>query len=654
MPSKIGRFNIVKVLGQGSQGIVYLAKDPVLERQVAIKTIDKKHANKTENLNKLLMDEAKVISKMSHPNIVSIYEAGEEAGTSYLVFEYIKGQTLSELIKSKQFQSLKKAIPLFQSICLGMQHSHKNEIIHGDLKPANIILDENDVPKIMDFGIARLLTEQTSSDQLYGTPRYMSPEYLRNREVTAANDVYALGLILFELITGEVAIPGKDIKEIVNHVFNGKIKLPSAYNSKQGNKETHEVFEHIILKATEKDRRQRFNSMQEIIDAIKKYTDKALIINPAGKSEHAAISFLMRKIKRQQDFPALSETLIKVNTLVDNDSSDSAELSSVIAEDMALTNKILKLVNSGYYRGAKPEVKTISQAVLMLGFKEIRMIAMSLILIEHLHNKSKASKIKSHIVASIYSGILSKDLSFELGLKEHEESFLSGTFHQLGELLTLFYFHEEAEEIELLIEEDNLTKEQAATKILGVSYLKLGTAIAREWKLPNYIIDDLAPYKVDKNLSASDRKKLQLKDQEKRRAISSLSNQLSDALEDKNDSQWRSSAVKVWREYSDALKLKDDSLKRLAEQARNNLVEINHIFKINLNESDVISKVQSLNNPSEQDAEDLDKTQVLTAEEIDSYTKEALDDINTIANKEKIDPGIVLEKALRDIQYELK
>jgi serine/threonine protein kinase len=590
MLSKISRFNIIRVLGEGSQGIVYLAQDPILERHVAIKALRTDKAENPEKLNALLMDEAKVISKMTHSNIVAIYEAGEETGRPFLVFEYVKGRTLADVIKSKEYQSITEILSLFKPICLGMLHSHQNHIIHGDLKPANIVVDEGGIPKIMDFGIANLLSSQKSGDGLYGTPRYMPPEYLQNRKVSEANDVYALGLILYEMLTAEVAIPGNDIKTIISNVIHHEIALPFKFIDEVG-----ELFEHIVLKASDKDVNNRFNSINELLGAVEDYESRSQYggINSSSKSQHAAITFLIRKIKRKQDFPALSKTLFKINTLVEQEDTNSIQLANVIIEDFALTNKILKLVNSAYYRTTAIEVKTVSQAVLILGFDEIRSVAISLILIDHLHNKTKAKKLKNHIVSSIYSGILAKNLSVEVNLKVHEEAFLTGTFHQLGEMLALYYFHEEAEEIEKLINDEDLSKEQAAIKILGVSYQNLGVAIAKQWKLPQYIINNIPHYKPRKD----EKNKLthfELNDYDKLKQITSLSNDLSDALEDKDNDNWRHSAVGIWKQYSQALDLDDNSLIKLANQARENLIDINHIFNINLEESNVLNNVKKM------------------------------------------------------------
>ena len=602
MQNKIGRFDIIRILGEGSQGVVHLARDPLLERKVAIKTLNTRNSANTSKLRDALMDEARIISKMSHPNIVSIFEAGEDAGQPFLVFEYVRGMTLDEAINRKKYQGLEAIFSIFLPICAAIAHSHKHRIIHGDLKPANIMLDEEDIPRVMDFGIAKLLSEKQDDEHLYGTPRYMPPEYLQAREISTSNDVYALGLILYEMLTGKHAISGNTISQIIHNVLNGSLSLPASVSQN-----LNEIFEDIILKASARKKSQRFQSVPELLDALEHYrTHYHQKQTRSQKAQDAAITFLMRKIQRKQDFPALSESLVKINSLIDNEETHSQELANVIAEDFALTNKILKLVNSAYYRGAKPEVTTISQAVLLLGFEEIRSVAVSLMLIDHLHNKSKARKLKDHIISSIYSGILNKDLATEIGLKNIEESFLSGTFFQLGELLTLYYFHEESLEIEDLIKNHGLDKEQASRQILGVSYQILGDAIAREWQLPEYIIHNMKPWHPPPA-----KRRITLNDSEKLNAITTLSNHLSDALEDKQNKNWRKDAVKIWHRYADHLGLNNNALIRLATRARNNLIDVNHIFKVDLSQSEVMNKVHQLGiEDTEQDKTDntLDET----------------------------------------------
>ncbi|MGD8914206.1 MAG: serine/threonine-protein kinase, partial [Candidatus Thiodiazotropha sp.] len=163
-PEKIGRFQVGKQLGMGNQGTVYLCNDSQLERKVAIKLLNKSMEGGS------FLDEARAASKLQHANIVSIYEAGEHKHVPYLVFEYAQGELLKDLIHGEPLD-VADALLIFQGLLEGMSQAHKAGIVHRDLKPANIIISHDKVPKIMDFGIARLLSEAKGPDQqLIGTP----------------------------------------------------------------------------------------------------------------------------------------------------------------------------------------------------------------------------------------------------------------------------------------------------------------------------------------------------------------------------------------------------------------------------------------------------------------------------------------------------
>ncbi|MCP3850517.1 MAG: protein kinase, partial [Gammaproteobacteria bacterium] len=472
MAKKIGRFNQVKELGRGTQGVVHLAVDPVLQRNVAIKSL---HFNKLSNAvatKDLLLKEARTISKMIHPNIVSIYEAGEDDNKNpYLVFEYVSGQLLKDVMKKEGIMTVRAALDLLKPVIESISHADQKNIIHCDLKPANILINDDGIPKVMDFGIARVLSKQKSkTDGFFGTPRYMPPEYVRDQTVTASNDAYALGIILYEMLTGKSVFTGQNIKQIISKVLNDTLPPPSRVNS-----DVDPQFESILLKAIDKKLENRYHSTSEFNKAIDEYLEvQKSSITPSAKAQDATIEFLLRRMKRKKDFPALSESLFKINKIVDEDEKGFDVLAGAIVEDFALTNKILKIVNSAYYRRSGGEVKTISRAVMMLGFDAIRSIAVSLILVDHLHDKSQAKQLKDRVVSSLYSGVFAKNLADKSKLVKKEEVFLSGIFHNLGKLLAIFYFNEESLEVEKLVEE-GVSEEDAAIQVLGVTYPKLGT-----------------------------------------------------------------------------------------------------------------------------------------------------------------------------------
>lgn len=644
--SKIGRFNKIRELGKGTQGVVHLAVDPVLQRNVAIKSLHVANLNNAVDTKDLLLKEARTISKMVHPNIVSIYEAGEdEKHNPYLVFEYVSGQLLSDVMKRKGMMSVKNALAILKPAIEAISYADQQNIIHCDLKPANILINDDNIPKIMDFGIARVLSEQKSkTDGFFGTPRYMPPEYIRDQTITASNDSYALGIILYEMLTGRSVFAGRDIKQIIAKVLNESLPPPSRFNT-----DIDAQFESIILKAIDKKLDNRYHSTSEFNAAIDEYLEaQGAVVNQSSKKHDATIEFLLRRMKRKKDFPALSESLFKINKIVDEDEKGFDALAGAIVEDFALTNKILKIVNSAYYRRSGGEVKTISRAVMMLGFDAIRSIAVSLILIDHLHDKSQAKQLKDRVISCLYSGVFAKNLADKSQIMNKEEVFLSGIFHNLGKLLAIFYFNEESLEVERLVAEENISEENAATQVLGVPYHRLGVAIAKEWELPHYIVDTINPYNTKVNS-----KRLHLSNEEKIHAISSLSNELTDLIEENSDSDdWRQKSVKLWRQYTPQLNLKDKDLISLADQAKKDLLDLNSILNINMSNSSIIQGLDIEETESEESA--ADKTIVLNSvqnasdgQTIAINTKEQIQDV--VFDEDVYEPEKILKDGIDDI-----
>ena len=663
MAKKIGRFNQVRELGKGTQGVVHLAVDPVLQRNVAIKSLHFSDVSNAADTKKMLLKEARTISKMIHPNIVSIYEAGEDDKKNpYLVFEYVSGQLLTDVMKKKGMMTVKEALALLKPVIEAISHAEQQNIIHCDLKPANILINDDNIPKVMDFGIARVLSKQKSkTDGFFGTPRYMPPEYIREQMVTASNDSYALGIILYEMLTGKSAFMGNNIKQIISKVLNETLSPPSRLNS-----DIDAYFESIILKAIDKKLENRYQSSSEFNTAIDDYLEtQGAGITQSSKAQDATIEFLLRRMKRKKDFPALSESLFKINKIVDEDEKGFDALAGAIVEDFALTNKILKIVNSAYYRRSGGEVKTISRAVMMLGFDAIRSIAVSLILIDHLHDKSQAKQLKDRVVSSLYSGVFAKNLADKSHLINKEEVFLSGIFHNLGKLLAIFYFNEESMEVELLVEGGGISEEDAAIQVLGVSYPRLGTAIAKEWELPHYIVNTIKPYNTKANS-----KRLQLNDEEKMHAISSLSNELTGLIEKTDDSiDWRKKSVSLWRQYTPQLDLNDQDLVSLADQAKEDLIDLNSILNISMSKSSIIEGLDS-DAVSEGDKQlhvektiVLETTEKLSEKEINEKLKSAFSDQGArthqqsqdgasqgiVDNEENSDPETILRAGIDDI-----
>jgi len=215
-----GRYRIERVLGRGGMAVVYLARDEELQRLVAVKVLAE-HLTDDDNFRARFLQEARLASRLSHPNVVQLYDAGEAEGSPYIVMEYVPGTTVAERGRLSHVE----VVPLALQACSGLQHAHDAGLVHRDVKPANLLVREDGVLKIADFGIARAaeLTRLTQQGTVLGTAAYLSPEQAAGEEVTAATDVYSLGAVVYELMTGRPPYEFESLAELAAQQTSGAI-----------------------------------------------------------------------------------------------------------------------------------------------------------------------------------------------------------------------------------------------------------------------------------------------------------------------------------------------------------------------------------------------------------------------------------------------
>ena len=483
MTKKIGRFDIVRELGRGAQSVVYLARDPHLEREVAIKTL---HFTRPDpEQNRVLLAEARTVSQMRHPNIVPIFEAGEEGGDLYLVFEFVPGKNLGEYLRESGALSPVRAISVMQPVLDAIAHAHALGVIHRDLKPTNILINEDGFPRVMDFGIAARVEQATAEggdgERLMGTPSYMAPEYVLRQEIGERTDVFAAGLIFYELLTGQRAIQGNDLFALLHRITSTDIRLPP-------DSQLDERITAILYRAIARDPESRYATVVQFREALDDYLDPEEEAGAATAGGQGTIEFLLRRMRHKSDFPALSESVGAINKIAASDRESIGKLSSTILKDFALTNKILKLVNSAFYRQAGGgNISTVSRAVMVLGFDAVRNIAITVLLFEHLQNKTNASQLQEEFLRACLAGLFARELARRLRLRDGEQSYICAVFHNLGRLLCQFYFPEESEDIRRVVQQHGCSEESAAQRVLGAGYEELGIALARAWGFPELI-----------------------------------------------------------------------------------------------------------------------------------------------------------------------
>jgi len=264
---KIGRYEIVGQLGKGAMGVVYKATDPTIGRTVALKTmrLDVQGPESSELLARF-RNEARLAGVLNHPNIVTIYDAGEINGLFYMAMEYIEGKTLYQLMLQEHALTMERVLDLSRQICAGLDAASAQRVVHRDIKPANIMILPSGVVKIMDFGIAKAGGSMTSTGEVLGTPNYMSPEQVKGKPLDGRSDLFSFGVILYEMITGEKPFGGDNITTIIYKIVNEEPIPPRELNP-----EIHPGLNRVILKALAKTPQDRFQMGGDLVYALENY-----------------------------------------------------------------------------------------------------------------------------------------------------------------------------------------------------------------------------------------------------------------------------------------------------------------------------------------------------------------------------------------------
>ena len=283
---KLGRYKILGVLGQGAMGIVYKAIDERIERIVAIKTLQVDSnipEDRIAEFRERFVHEAQYAGKLNHPGIVTIFDAEEVNGISYIAMEYVDGKTLEHIIDSDHDMPVSRMIEIMTEICDGLSYAHKNDVVHRDIKPSNIIIASDGHAKITDFGIAKVSTSShTVVGTILGTPGYMSPEQITGKSVDHRTDIFSLGAVFYEFLARRKAFPGENLTEILYRVMNENPPPVSVVNPM-----IPPVFDNIISRALRRNAEERYRTIDFLEQDIKRVE---LTLTMTGTSEFGASS----------------------------------------------------------------------------------------------------------------------------------------------------------------------------------------------------------------------------------------------------------------------------------------------------------------------------------------------------------------------------
>ena len=498
---RIGRFRLVDELGRGAQATVWRAHDERLDRDVALKLLTIETADRP--LSQWL-HEARSVSRLSHPHIVPVFEADEIDGQPCMVFELVPGRTLAQALRDSGAMPAREAVEMMLGVVDALRAAHALGIVHRDLKPSNILLDAEGRARVMDFGIAvRMPMAQGGRDAgpadagndplagcIVGTPGYISPEAAAGGAPSAQMDVFAAGLVLGEMLCGAPLLAEREPLAALRRVQREDLLLPD-------HADADDRLRAVVQRAIARAPADRYDSAASLRDALMQWLAPADESQPEAGSGHGTLDFLLRRMRHKSDFPALSAHVLRIQRMADSESENLNHLADEILKDVALTQKLLRLVNTPHFRRDGHGVSTVSRAVALMGLAGIRNLALSLVLVEHMKDKAHAQRLKQEFLRCLLAAQLAHALAPTS--RDAEDAFLGAMFYNLGKLLTEYYFPDEAEAVRAQIHlmhlappaakagarvHPDLAADRAANLVLGLGFEALGVGVARHWGLP--------------------------------------------------------------------------------------------------------------------------------------------------------------------------
>ncbi len=566
---QVGRFQLRRLIGQGGQATVWLAFDPRLEREVALKLLRTDQGADAVLVHQWLQ-EARSVSRLNHPNIIPVFEADVQDQQPYLVFEYAPGKTLSELLLQRGALPVREAVGLMVDVLEALAVAHAAGIVHRDLKPSNVLVDPAGRGRVMDFGIAVRMPDHEGSvpagaaaQASGGTPGYISPEAATGAPPTPVMDIYSAAIVLIEMLSGRRLIDDRDPWRAIQRAAQEDLQLPADLGS-----EANDALRALLLRGLARDPRQRHPSAQAFLDELKKWLRP--VTTPMAESEDdvqsGTVEFLLRRMRHKSDFPALSGSIVRIQSISSSDRESVATLTNEILKDVALTNKLLRLVNTPMYaRGGT--ISTVSRAVTLVGFNGIRNMALSLVLLEHMQDKVHANLLKEEFLRSLMAGSIASEISPVRS--EGEEAFLGAMFQNLGRLLSEYYFPEEARAVRgLMGGKEPVPEASAALTVLGISYEQLGVGISKAWHLPDSIQHCIR--KPGGAAPASPPRELA----DRLRWIALASNEMADALLHTDPRAAQAKLTQVGQRYMRSVGIDAKTMEAATQRAREKLTEL--------------------------------------------------------------------------------
>jgi len=539
-----GRFRVMEWLGAGGMADVYLAEQTAVHRPVALKLL-KPDFTREARYEESFRREALAASRLNHPNTVTIHDFGRHADFLYIAMEYIRGRTLADADLPMEWR---RVATIGAQIASSLQNAHDHGVIHRDLKSENVMLfqrgDERDRAKVLDFGIARIgqdhrqkAVTESGSQVVMGTPHAMAPETLMGDAATASSDIYSLGVLIYQLLTNALPFAAKNIRELIRAQLFTK---PTRIGERVPEGRVPPDFERLVRQMLAKkpaDRPATMNNVRESLDRFGGGDALGIVgtgpvriqattpppTAPPGAAVPHAVEVLIKRINRAPDFPAFAGNVHQINELcVDPDATGRAVANSVLA-DFGLTEKLLRLANSPFYRRHNDPTVKVSRAVMLLGFEQVRRISTSLLFWQHLNQGGRGhGALLNSAMRSLASGLFARELAEELDGIDGEEAFVCSMFRNFGRQLVGLHMPEPAAQIQQHTAAGRMTEEEASRSVLGASFEDIGLILADQLSFPDVVVGSMKPIDESKPPEGHDARL---------HALSALTNAVADALE---------------------------------------------------------------------------------------------------------------------------
>jgi serine/threonine protein kinase len=590
-PKAIGRYRIDSLLGMGAMGVVYRAHDPRLQRDVAVKMLrlldddPARHRHMTEKL----LTEARLVARLKHPGIVPVFDAGVHDGKAFMVTELVDGTPLETVLAGKASMDPAYAVNLMRQILEAIADAHQNEVIHRDIKPANVMIQSGGQVRVMDFGIAHALdgSGKRPAERCAGTPRYMAPEQFLGQPVDPRTDLFSCGVTLYQMLTGKRPFDSKDFESLREQVVNQphpKLHAAQARVSPQ--------LSAVVDTALAKRPRERFASAAKMIEALMACPESAAAAGASAgnngeqtsRDRKEILDFIRKRIERKGDFPAISSYVARVTAAARSVNSSAQLVAEAILKDFSLTNRVLRMVNSPFYRGVRKPVTTISRAVVILGMDTIIGIAGGLSIFEHFSSRADVPELKRQTVLALMTALHARRVATDLPDVDAEEAFICGMLNNLGRLIVAFYFPEEFQAINDLLKEGETSEDNAARRVMGISFSELGRAMAEHWNFSDMTQAAMGGLE-------GDRKGRLVTDVERMQGVVSFASELGRATLIENDVHRKAALDELSREFEGIIDIRPKRLGEIIHDSLRNAWDISHNVRVDLKQLGVAGQL---------------------------------------------------------------